>query len=64
MQTFHFIKVSTSIMPKIFTEHEFTIVHSLLPMEMMLLDQQTQAAPPVQLQEALRSRQNQVMGNV
>lgn len=30
----------------------------------MLLDQQTQAAPPVKLQEALRSRQNQVMGNV
>ncbi|EPB87317.1 hypothetical protein HMPREF1544_05842 [Mucor circinelloides 1006PhL] len=38
--------------------------HSLSSMEMMLLDQQTQAAPPVQLQEALRSRQNQAMGNV
>ncbi|CAO0790114.1 unnamed protein product [Mucor circinelloides] len=42
----------------------YQVPHSLSSMEMMLLDQQTQAAPPVQLQEALKSRQNQAMGNV
>ncbi|KAL7309340.1 hypothetical protein PS15m_011439 [Mucor circinelloides] len=31
---------------------------------MMFLDQQTQAAPPVQLQEAPRNHQNQAIGNV
>ncbi|KAG1114095.1 hypothetical protein G6F42_014284 [Rhizopus arrhizus] len=41
-----------------------TLPHSLPPMEMMLLDQQSQADPPVQLQEAPRSHQNQAMGNV
>ncbi|CAO0796049.1 unnamed protein product [Mucor circinelloides] len=41
-----------------------TLPHSLPPMEMMLFDQQSQANPPVQLQEAPRSRQNQAMDNV
>ncbi|EPB91425.1 hypothetical protein HMPREF1544_01747 [Mucor circinelloides 1006PhL] len=40
------------------------ITHSLPPMEMMLLDRQSQADPPAQLQEAPRSHQNQAMGNV
>ncbi|KAL9560366.1 hypothetical protein PS6_000204 [Mucor atramentarius] len=40
------------------------IPHSLPPIEMVFLDQQTQAAPPVQLQEAPRNHQNQAIGNV
>ncbi|CAO0789919.1 unnamed protein product [Mucor circinelloides] len=38
--------------------------HSLPPREMMLLDQQSQADSPVQLQEAPRSHQNQAMRDV
>jgi len=62
---YHYINVSTSIMPKkIITKYEFAVPHSLPPMEMMLLDQQSQADPPVQLQEAPRSHQNQALGDV